>query len=70
MKENSQYSDKATGRVTRVWFPVRAVKGLFPLCHYMHTSSGAHLASYPMGTKSSFPRGKVARLWSWSLTSI
>jgi len=27
-------------------------------------------ASYPMGTRASFPGGKATRLWSWPLTSI
>jgi hypothetical protein len=40
----------------------------FPL-HFIRTSSGAHPASYPMGTSSSFPRQKVAMLSSWPLTS-
>jgi hypothetical protein len=38
--------------------------------HRVHTGSGAHPASYPMGTSSSFPGGKVAGAWSWPLTSI
>jgi hypothetical protein len=29
-----------------------------------------HTASYPVGTCSSFPRGKVARAWSWTLTTL
>jgi hypothetical protein len=33
-------------------------------------TTGAHQASYPMGTRGSFPGGKVARAWSWPLTSI
>jgi hypothetical protein len=32
--------------------------------------SGVHLASYPMGTRGSFPGGKAAGAWSWPLTSI
>jgi len=31
---------------------------------------GAHQASYPMGTGSSFPGSKPAGTWSWPLTSI
>jgi len=36
----------------------------------VQTGSGAHPASYPMGTRGSFPRGKAAGAWRWSLISI
>jgi hypothetical protein len=32
----------------------------FSLLHVVQTSSGAHQASYPMGTGGSFPGGKAA----------
>jgi len=32
--------------------------------------SGAHPASYPMGTRGSFPGGKAVGAWSWPFTSI
>jgi hypothetical protein len=32
----------------------------FPLLHSVQTDSGAHQASYPMGTGGSFPGGKAA----------
>jgi len=35
--------------------------GNFSLLHYIWTGSGAHPASYAMGTRSSFPGSKVAR---------
>jgi hypothetical protein len=38
--------------------------------HSVHTSSGPHPVSYPVGTRGSYPRSKVARAWSWPLTSI
>jgi hypothetical protein len=38
--------------------------------HRVQNGSGAHTASYPMGTRSSFPGGKTAGVWSWPLTSI
>jgi hypothetical protein len=38
--------------------------------HRVHTLSGAHPASYPVGIGDSFPRGKVARAWTWPLTCI
>jgi len=37
--------------------------------HRIQKSSGAHPASYPMGTRSAFHGGKAARAWSWPLTS-
>jgi len=33
----------------------------FSLHHHIQTGSRAHPASYPMGTRVSFPGGKVAR---------
>jgi hypothetical protein len=33
----------------------------FSLHHRVQNSSGAHPASYPMGTRGSFPGGKAAR---------
>jgi hypothetical protein len=32
----------------------------FSLLHIVQTGSGAHAASYPVGTRVSFPRGKPA----------
>jgi hypothetical protein len=43
---------------SRVRFPAGA--GNFSLHHRIQNSSGAHPASYPMGTSGSFPGGKVA----------
>jgi hypothetical protein len=37
----------------------------FSLPHRVQTGSGAHPASYPMGTWDSFPGGKVAGAWNW-----
>jgi hypothetical protein len=36
----------------------------------IQNGSGVHPASYPMGTRGSFPGGKSAGTWSWPLTSI
>jgi hypothetical protein len=55
-------------RGSRVRFPAWA--GNFSLHHRVQTGSGAHPASYPMGTRGSFPVGKAAGPWSWPLTSI
>jgi hypothetical protein len=46
-------------RSFRVQFPVGAEN--FPLYHHVQNGSGAHPASYPMGTRGSFPGGKAAR---------
>jgi len=37
---------------------------------FVQNGSGAHPASYPMGSRGSFFGGKVARAWNWPLTSI
>jgi hypothetical protein len=44
---------------SRVQFPAGA--GNFSLHHFIQHGSGAHPASYPMGTRGSFPGGKAAR---------
>jgi hypothetical protein len=44
--------------------------GNYSLHHRVQNGSGAHPASYPMGTRGSFPGGKAAGAWSWPLTSI
>jgi hypothetical protein len=44
--------------MTRVRFLAGA--GNFTLDHHVQTSSVAHLAFYPIGTRGSFARGKVA----------
>jgi hypothetical protein len=41
---------------SRVRFPARA--GNFSLHHRVQNGSGAHPASYPMGTRGTFPGGK------------
>jgi hypothetical protein len=46
------------GRGSRVQFPAGA--GNFSLHHRVQNCSGAHQASYPMGTRGSFPGGKAA----------
>jgi hypothetical protein len=43
---------------SRVRFPAEA--GNFSLHHLVQNDSGAHPASYPMGTRGSFPGGKAA----------
>jgi hypothetical protein len=40
------------------------------LLHSVQADSGAHPASYPMGTGGSFPGDKAAGVWSWPLVSI
>jgi hypothetical protein len=45
-------------RDSRVRFPAGA--GNFSLHHRVQNGSGAHPASYPRGTRGSFPRDKAA----------
>jgi hypothetical protein len=54
--------------VTRIRF--RAGAGNFYLHYRVQNGSGSQPASYQMGTRGSFPRGKAAGTWSWPLTSI
>jgi len=42
----------------------------FSIRNRVHTGSGAHSVSYPMGTWSFLHRGKAAGSWSWPLTSF
>jgi hypothetical protein len=49
-------------RGSRVRFPAGA--GNFSLHHRVKNGSGAHPASYPMGTRGSSPGGKAAGAWS------
>jgi hypothetical protein len=53
-------------RESRVRFPAGA--GNFSLLHRVQNGSGAHPASYPMGTRGSFLGDKGAGAWSWPLT--
>jgi hypothetical protein len=50
-------------RMIVVQFPAGA--GNFSLRHRVQIGSGAHQASYPVGTRGSFPVGKVTGAWSW-----
>jgi hypothetical protein len=45
-------------RCSRVRFP--AGSGKFPLHHRVQNGSGANPATYPMGTRGSFPGAKAA----------
>jgi hypothetical protein len=53
----------ATGWKVEFRFPARAK--YFSPFHIVQTGSGAHPASYPVGT-----RGKEAEAWRWPFTSI
>jgi hypothetical protein len=55
-------------RGSRVRFPAGA--GNFSLHYRLQNGSGAHPVSYPMGTRGSFPVGKVTGAWIWPLTSL
>jgi len=48
---------------------VPAGSGNFSLHHCVQTDSGAHLVSYPVGTRCSFPGVKAAGTWRWPFTS-
>jgi hypothetical protein len=54
------------------WSRVRVLAGAgdFSVRRLVQNGSGAHPASYPVGTRSSFPGGKAAGAGSWPLTSI
>jgi hypothetical protein len=54
-----QFSFLYCDQGSRVRFPAGA--GNFSLRHRVRNSSVAHPASYPMGTRDSFPGGKAAR---------
>jgi hypothetical protein len=54
-------------RGSSVRFPAGAEN--FSLHHRVQNCSGAHPASYPMGTRGSFLGGKAVGAWSWPLTS-
>jgi len=41
----------------------------FFLVQIVQAGSGTHLASYSMTTLGCFPQSKVARAWSWPVTS-
>jgi hypothetical protein len=49
---------------------VPAGAGNFSLHHRVQTGPGAHPASYPTGTRGSFPGSRASGVWSWPLTSI
>jgi hypothetical protein len=58
-------------RAGRSGVRIPAGNGYFSLHHRcVQTGSGAHRASYPMGTRDSFPGGKAAWTWSWPFISI
>jgi hypothetical protein len=56
---------RATGWTAWVRFPTGSKD--FSLLHRVQTGSGAHPASYVMGTGGSFPDDKEAVAWSWPL---
>jgi hypothetical protein len=74
LKFTRSWDSSAVYRWARGWMiggvrvPVGA--GNFSRHHRVQTGSGAHPASYTMGTRGPFPRGKAARASSWPLTSI
>jgi len=57
-------------RAGRPDFDSRHGHGFLSLCHHVQTDSGAHPASYTMGTGVYFLGRKSAGAWSWSLISV
>jgi hypothetical protein len=55
-------------RGSTVRFPAGA--GNYSLHHRVQNGSGAHPASYPIGTRGSYLGGKAAGTWSWPLTLV
>jgi hypothetical protein len=53
-----------------LWFDPRRGLEIFLFHHRVQNGSGAHPASYPMGTRGCFPGGEAAVERSWPLTSI
>jgi hypothetical protein len=47
----------AMGYKLNTWGPIPTKGNRFSLLHHVQTSSGAHPASYPMGTRGLFPLG-------------
>jgi len=50
-----------SGRMTGIQFLTGGNGGIFSLHYQIQTSSGAHLASYPMVTRGFLPQSKAAR---------
>jgi len=55
-------------RIILIFNSAGTTKQFFSISHSVQTSSGVLPASYPMGTGSSFPGGKMTGVWSWPLT--
>jgi hypothetical protein len=72
LRHQRQIAQRYSAGLQAGWSGVRVpvVAGNFSLYHRVQTGSGAHPASYPMGTRGSFPGGNAASKWSWALTSI
>jgi len=64
-------NSRATGWTIGVLgFDFRQRWGMFSLHHQVQNGSGTHPASYPMGTRGSFPGSKASEGWSWPFTFI
>jgi hypothetical protein len=70
VKQRNRRRDSSGLRAGWSWVRVAAGTGNFSLHHSVQTGSGAHLASYTVGTRDSFAGGKEAGAWSWPLTCI
>jgi hypothetical protein len=56
--DNNNNNNKFTNIISLVRIPAGSVN--FSIHHRLQTGSGAHPASYPMGTRGSFPEGRAA----------
>jgi hypothetical protein len=63
----TRLTQRYSARLWAGWSGIRVPEeaGTFSLYHGVQTASGAHPASYPMGTRSSFSEDKAAEAWSW-----
>jgi len=57
---NDKHHHFSTDWTTGAQFPAEVIMGYFSLYHRVQTGSGAHQASYPMGTRDSYAESKAA----------
>jgi hypothetical protein len=73
---NARSRDSAVGIATGYGLDDGGVRDRVPVesrisvLHVVQTGSGAHPASYPMGTGCAFAGGKAVGVWSWPTTDL
>jgi hypothetical protein len=72
IKKGAWIAQRYSARLRARWsrFRIPAGTGNISPHHRVQNGSGAHLASYSMGTSGSFPGGKTAGACNWPLTPI